>query len=120
MEKPKLEGLPADALRYIKYLEAQLFGTPKLIKELQLVSSGIADDLEMIRMGSDGEEGANLKYIKPDKNDALFKNIMVIMNNAEMFNKLSKMIQDEEGVDPKTGIKKEKKVANLQDFVLNK
>jgi len=123
MEKPNFDNLTPEQARYLELLEGQVNGASNLIKELNLISEGYAQDLMKIRTGQAGEEGKNLNYIKPDKNDTIFARTMVLVDKIDKILAIEKATKQ---VEPEVKEAKEtKKPAepvkrkNFQDIVLN-
>lgn len=83
MERPDIEKESPEVVSYIDYLENRVNGAAKLSKEISLLKSGVAHDLELIRNGEEGENYEHLKYVCLDKLSPRYNLIKVLMSNIK-------------------------------------
>lgn len=113
MNRPDVNSLNKEQLKYVEYLESCLNGTPDLILEMNNLNSILAKDLHMICQGKDTEDvkdeesgevrkKSNLILLGSDKDDKTFDKITKLIT---LYEKL-KLI----GLTPKEEIKKRTKL----------
>lgn len=113
MNRPDINSLNKEQLKYVEYLESCLNGTADLILELNNLNSILANEINMISNGIDmvvavdeetGEETkrSRLILLSPDKDDKTFDKIMKIVDKYDKFKAI--------GITPKEEIKQGAKV----------
>lgn len=113
MNRPDINNLNKEQLKYVEYLESCLNGTPELILEMNNLNSILAKDLHMISQGQDTEnikdeesgevrQKSNLILLGADKDDKTFDKITKLIT---LYEKL-KLI----GLTPKEEIKRGSKL----------
>lgn len=83
MERPDIKEERPEIVAYIEYLENRVDGASKLTKEISLLKAGVAYDLELIRMGEEGDNYEHLKYICLDKLSPRYNLVKVLMLNVK-------------------------------------
>lgn len=81
MERPDIGNTTEEIRHYIDSLEKRVEGASMLSKEISLLKAGIAHDLQLIRLGEQGEEYEHLKYICLDKLSPKFNLVKILMTN---------------------------------------
>lgn len=106
MQRPEFDGVSAECLAYVEYLEGCVNGAGDLIVEMNLTSKEFASDLRLIRTGA----GAEATYIGKSDKSKRFEHAMMLFDKIDKVKALAVITKEEPKVD------KPKK--NIQDFKL--
>lgn len=96
-------------------------GVERLISELKLICGVYADDVEMIRLGTDGIQGKNLQLLGKKGSENSFQKVMSLMDKISKFKELSKepiFVKENSLPDEITPDIEDSrpKIKNIQDF----
>lgn len=92
MQRPSFPHLSEEQADYLQHLEGIASGVSRLLQEIALVSDGIAEDMSLIRTRKAGPQNEKLRYMGDDD---LLKQIMTMVDKAEKFQTVEKLIKPE-------------------------